>query len=174
MKRLIKLTTTLGIFSLLLTACQETDKGPKTYNVTWKNFDGAVLEVDEGVVEGTVPTYDGPNPSKANTAQYTYTWTGWTPNVEAASQDVEYIATFKEETNVYTITWKDADGTVLKTNTFAYGETPSYGDTDPTKESTAQYSYAFNGWSPAVLPVTGDATYSATYREEVRTYTVTW
>ena len=174
MKRLIKLTATLGIFSLLLTACQETEKGPKTYNVTWKNFDGAILEVDEGVVEGTVPTYDGPNPSKANTAQYTYTWTGWTPNVEAASQDVEYIATFKEETNVYTITWKNDDGTVLKTNTFAYGETPSFGDTNPTKESTAQYSYAFNGWSPAILPVTGDATYSATFTEELRKYTVTW
>ena len=174
MKKLNKLTITLGVFSLLLTACQETEKGPKTFNVTWKNFDGAVLEVDEGVVEGTVPTYDGPNPSKANTAQYTYTWTGWTPNVEAVSQDIEYIATFKEETNVYTITWKNDDGTVLKTNTFAYGETPSYGDDDPTKESTAQYSYAFNAWSPAVVPVTGDATYSATFSEQLRTYTVTW
>ena len=174
MKKLNKLTITLGIFSLLLTACQETDKGPKTYNITWKNFDGAVLEVDEGVVEGTVPTYDGPAPSKANTAQFTYTWTGWTPNVEAASQDVEYIATFKEETNVYQITWKNPDGQVLKTNTFAYGETPSFGEENPTKDSTAQYDYTFTNWTPAIVPVTGEATYTAVYNETVRHYTVTW
>lgn len=174
MKRLNKLTITLGVFSLLLTACQWPNKGPKTYTVTWKNYDGAVLEVDEGVVEETVPTYDGPTPSKARTTEFTYTWTGWTPNVEVISQDVEYTATFKEERNVYQITWKNDDGSVLKTNTFAYGETPSYGDANPTKPSTEEFDYSFASWSPAILPVTGEATYTATYSEEVRHYTVTW
>ena len=174
MKRLSKLYITLGVLPLLLTACQWPSKGPKTYTVTWKNYDGTVLETDEGVVEETVPTYDGPTPSKARTAEFTYTWTGWTPNVEAASKDVEYVATFKEERNTYQITWKDEDGSVLKTNTFAYGETPSFGEDNPTKASTEQFDYAFDKWSPAVLPVTGEATYTATYSEQLRHYTVTW
>ena len=174
MKRLSKLYITLGVLPLLLTACQWPSKGPKTYTVTWKNYDGTVLETDEGVVEETIPTYDGPTPSKARTAEFTYTWTGWTPNVEAASQDVEYTATFKEERNTYQITWKDEDGSVLKTNTFAYGETPSFGEDNPAKASTEQFDYAFDKWSPAVLPVTGEATYTATYSEQLRHYTVTW
>ena len=174
MKRLSKLYITLGVLPLLLTACQWPSKGPKTYTVTWKNYDGTVLETDEGVVEETVPTYDGPTPSKARTAEFTYTWTGWTPSVEAASKDVEYVATFKEERNTYQITWKDEDGSVLKTNMFAYGETPSFGEENPTKASTEQFDYAFDKWSPAVLPVTGEATYTATYSEQLRHYTVTW
>lgn len=174
MKRLNKLSITLGVLSLLLTACQWPNKGPKTYTVTWKNYDGTVLEVDEGVVEETVPTYDGPTPSKARTAEFTYTWTGWTPNVDAVSQDVEYTATFKEERNVYQITWKNDDGSVLKTNTFAYGETPSFGDTNPTKPSTEEFDYSFASWSPAILPVTGEATYTAVYTKQTRQYTVTW
>lgn len=174
MKRLNKLSITLGVLSLLLTACQWPNKGPKTYTVTWKNYDGTVLEIDEGVVEETVPTYDGPTPSKARTAEFTYTWTGWTPNVEAISQDVEYTATFEEERNVYQITWKNDDGSVLKTNTFAYGETPSFGDANPTKPSTEEFDYTFANWSPAILPVTGEATYTAVYTKQTRHYTITW
>ena len=79
--------------------------------------------------------------------------------------------------NKYTVTFVDEDGTtVLKAATaYDYGtlaadiEKPA----DPTKAATQQYTYTFNGWSPAVANVTADATYRATYCSTVNPYTAT-
>ena len=63
----------------------------------------------------------------------------------------------------YTVTFKDEDGTVLKTGTVAHGSTPT-APANPTKASDGAYSYTFAGWSPAIKAATGNATYTATYK----------
>ena len=73
-----------------------------------------------------------------------------------------------------TITWKNWDDTVLGTTKVNYGATPDYTGATPTKASDAQYSYTFAGWNPTLVPVTGDATYTAQYQKVTRSYTVTW
>jgi hypothetical protein len=73
----------------------------------------------------------------------------------------------------YTITWKNADGTTLKTEEVVYGTTPSYTGTTPTKAATEQYTYTHDGWTPSVVAVTGNAEYTATFAETPRTYTIT-
>lgn len=63
----------------------------------------------------------------------------------------------------YTITWKNYDGTVISTETYTYHQTP---ETDnPTRPSVGDTAYVFDGWSPSVVQVEGDAIYTATYRE---------
>ena len=138
-----------------------------TYTITWKNYDGTVLETDTSVAYGTTPSYDATTPTKESTNQYSYAFTGWTPEISSVTGDATYTAQFSETTNTYTITWKNYDGTVLETDTsVAYGTTPSYDSTTPTKESTNQYSYAFTGWAPEMSSVTGDATYTAQFSEK--------
>ena len=48
-----------------------------TYTVTWKNYDGFVLETDADVAEGATPEYNGTVPTKADDDQYTYEFAGW-------------------------------------------------------------------------------------------------
>lgn len=146
----------------------------RKYTVTWKNADGTVLETDENVAYGTTPKYDGSTPTKASTAQYAYTFNAWSPAVSAVTGDVTYTATFTETVRTYTVTWQNADGTVLDTdNDVAYGTPPSYDGDTPTKDNDDQYSYTFAGWSTDgtnlidPLPnVTGNVTYTAVFAKQ--------
>ncbi|MBR4743168.1 MAG: CotH kinase family protein, partial [Oscillospiraceae bacterium] len=75
----------------------------------------------------------------------------------------DFIITVTAERQTYTITWNNYDGSTLKTEQVAYGETPSYNDELPIKEADEQYTYIFNGWEPDIAVVTEDVTYTATY-----------
>ena len=143
------------------------------YTVTWNNYDGTALEVDENVEYGTTPSYNKSTPQKASDGQHTYTFAGWSPAVTSVTGNATYTATFTESVNKYTVTWKDSDGKELRKDSFEYGATPSYGS-DPTKDATAQYTYTFTGWSPNVTAVTGNATYTAQFSSQVNEYAVTW
>ena len=146
-----------------------------TYTVTWKNEDGSTLETDYDVAQGTIPTYNGGEPAKAPTAEFTYTFAGWSPEVAAVTGDVTYTATYTETVNTYTVIWKNADGSTLETDeNVPYGTTPTYDSAEPTKPSTAEVNYIFSGWTPAVEAVSGDVTYTATFAEVGATYTILW
>ena len=181
MKKSIKLLAVITTFSLMIVSCNtnslsssEITSKPKTYTITWKNYDGSILETDDDVLENTVPTYDGSNPTRQSNEQFSYTFSGWTPAVEAATSDKEYVATYVEKINAYTVTWKNYDGTILKTDTYNYGEMPTYSGNEPVKDANAQYVYTFFNWEPAIKSVTGDITYTAKFKQEIRNYTVTW
>lgn len=64
------------------------------YVITWKNYDGTVLEVDVNVKEGVLPTYDGATPIKPDDSEYTYTWNGWDNEVVPATNNKTYTATY--------------------------------------------------------------------------------
>ena len=147
----------------------------KTFTVTWQNENGLVLELDQDVIEGTIPSYDGNTPTKPNDAQYNYVFKGWYPEISAVTSDITYTATYEQELRKYTVTWVDEDGTVLEIdNDVPYGTTPEFNDATPTKEKTEQYVYTFAGWDQQIEAVTGDVTYKATYQEELRKYNITW
>ena len=144
-----------------------------SYTITWQNDDGSVIDTTT-VEYGTVPTHA--DAAKAATAEYTYTFAGWTPEIVAVTGDATYKAAFTETKNSYLIVWKDGNGKVLQSKEVAYGEMPAYtSDEVPTKAPTAEVSYTWdNGWDPEVTEVAGEATYTATFTESPREYTVTF
>ncbi|WIF89280.2 InlB B-repeat-containing protein [Acholeplasma laidlawii] len=137
----------------------------KTYTVTFVDEDESVLET-QTVEYGTTPEYKGETPTKGATAEFTYTFSGWTPEVSEVTGDVTYTATYSSETNEYTVTFKDYNDTELKS------ETVEYGKSAPAPSDPERTGYTFTGWDVDFDNVTGDLTVTATY--EIKTYTVTF
>ena len=131
---------------------------------------GATITVSSNTItiNGTTVTAT----AQSSTAQYTYAFSQWSVSNGATITGATTItATFTQTTRTYTITWNDDGGVLIDTTTVEYGVVPTHAD--PTKASTAQYTYTFNGWSPTVVAVTGATTYTATFTATTRTYTVT-
>ena len=144
----------------------------RKYTIKFVDENGTVLQSSE-VAYGETPKYNGTAPTKATTAQYTYTFAGW-GEIKSVTGDATYTATYTSTVNKYTIKFVDENGTVLQSSEVAYGEKPAYTGDTPTKAPTADKTFTFSGWTPAIKDVTGDATYTATYSSATRTYTVTW
>ena len=142
----------------------------KQYTITW------IVEGEkttETYTYGQTPAYPNSTPTKAGDAQYSYAFSGWNTEVAAVTGDATYTAVFTQSVNEYTISWDtDGDGDVDDTTTVAYGTVPTHAD--GVKDATAEYTYTFNGWTPSVCAVTGDATYTATFTQTPVNYTVTW
>ena len=135
------------------------------YTITWVNDDETVLEKDLDVSYGTIPSYDGETPTKEKTAQYTYTFIGWTPGIAEVTKDMTYTATYDKTVNTYTVTWIDYTSEVLEKDLeVPYGTMPSYDSATPKRSATSKYKYEFIGWTPEIVEVTGDAIYKAVYR----------
>ena len=81
---------------------------PKTYTVTWRNWDETVLTTDANVEHGTTvvaPT----NPTKTDDDQYTYTFKHWstTKNGEAATDLTQPVTADRTYYAVYEATKKE-------------------------------------------------------------------
>ena len=82
------------------------------------------------------------------------------PNVEFTFSNIGYLVTFK-----------NYDGTILKTQNVASG-----GDANPpkspTREGNEQYYYTFVGWDISYKNITADTVCTAEYSQNIRKYTV--
>lgn len=167
-----KIKSLLLALPLLLTSCDALGgiigKEDPTYTVKWV-VEGQTVETDEKVKEGTIPTFDGATPTKESTAQFTYTFSMWSPQVGAIEGDTTYTAMFEETLNTYTIKFVDDEGTVLQTSEVGFGLRPEFlGAEDPVKEVAEEDLmdiawYEFDGWDRTIVAVTGPATYTAKF-----------
>lgn len=146
--------------------------------LTYMNYNGTSTLKTVSCIDG-VPQESGPsNPSRSSTAQYSYTFAGWSLSQNSSTADANaernvlanrtIYAAYTQTTRTYTVTWRNSDNTVLETDTnVPYGATPQYNGSTPQNPTSGGGS--FQGWTPAVQTVTGDATYTASY---IVTYTV--
>lgn len=147
--------------------------------------EGATITVNDGelTIRGTTDTKVTAKAS-TNTAQYTYTFTGWTINNQPISENytinksVTIKATFNRVVNQYTVTWNAADGIIQDTGytngTQDWG-TPITAPSNVVKKPDSSFSYAFTGWQDAAgkapaEKVTGDVTYTAQYTTAAHAY----
>ncbi|MBQ9806779.1 MAG: InlB B-repeat-containing protein [Clostridia bacterium] len=128
----------------------------RSYTVTWI-LNGE--EISEQYLYGSMPTdpFDEPQPETG----YYFVFSGWSPSVSAVTGDEVYEATRTKQPILYRVTWNL--GGYVKTSMVPYLSLPSFSGT-PTKAPDA-YLYTFVGWDPAIVPITGEVTYTARYSE---------
>ena len=156
---------------------------PVYYTIRFLNWDGAELQNSQ-VLEGNMPTYSGAMPVRPEDENYTYSFSGWSPAVVAATANADYTAqyTATEKTvtppqpTYYTIRFLNYDGTELQSSQVKEGDMPVYNGTTPIKPEDEGHTYTFNGWLPAIVPAAADAIYIAQYTAIKKTvyYTVTF
>ena len=140
-------------------------EGPVLYTITYTDGQGNELssyQLEEG----------SPMPGCAAPQRDLFVFTGWEPAVaETVTADVTYEAQWADDWNAngipdsedarHTITYKDEDGTVYKTETAVLTGMGTPACAAPEKEGMV-----FEGWSPAVADIaTADATYVAQWSE---------
>lgn len=115
-------------------------------------------------------------PKKESTVDKVFTYSGWAATdggavnanvLKAVTEDKTVYAAYTDSPRYYTITYYDSDGTtVLKTESLAYGSMPNYA---PQKDG-----HNFDGWSPNLATVTGDASYTVKWTEKLTFAGATW
>ena len=162
----------LSVFSLFIAGCS---KKTEKYTVTFDSDGGteiASVQVEKGK-KVTKPE----DPSKEH-----YVFGGW------YLEDTEWVfesdtvtkntaLTAKWTPEVYSVTLKNYDGTVLATENVSYGSLPQYSAT-PEKPSDAQYTYAFSKWvdeagnDASLSNIDKNVTLTATFTSTLRSYKI--
>lgn len=150
------------------------EETPKTgAHITWV-IDGKVV-AEEDYLKGTMPSFKG-STDKAPDENYRYTFTGWSPEVGVAEEDVTYTAQYEPIARVfYTITF-NANGGVgsMEPQRFEVGVDTALNANAFTSEGD---KYKFIGWNTAadgsgatyadegaILELTGDMTLYAQWQ----------
>ena len=68
--------------------------------ITWNNYDASTITTSK-IPIGITPTYTGSTPTRPADAQYTYTFSGWTPDIVAATANKTYTAVYTSEERFY-------------------------------------------------------------------------
>ena len=167
-----------SVRSTAFTFCPKLDTGNIYfyYDIEFVDDDGTVLLSDR---QGGNPVYTGSTPTKADTVECSYTFSGWSDGTKTygpsdelpvLTADAKYTARYSSNVRSYEVKFVNEDGTVLQTESLKYGATPVYSGATPVKAADEKYTYAFAGWSSEITTVTGDATYTAVFNKVAGTY----
>ena len=154
------------------------------YVVTFKNpvaAGGTTLYVENVDNHGTVidPVIHGDidTPTREPEPTYNYIYKGWdAPMSTNVTMNLTYTALYKTDRQ-FTVTFYNYDGVTVLDSQLIYDEADAIEPiaagriATPTRASTPQYSYTFNGWGSALTFITADRDILATYTESVRQYT---
>ncbi len=169
----------------LLTSC-----APTKYKVVFDSDGGSEVPTQE--VEANKTAIEPDAPSKEPTTELTFKFEEWQLDgikydfTTPVTQDITLKAKWTSSPRLYTVTFNTEGGTVVDPQEVEYGGHATR-PADPTRESTAQYNYEFEGWyknNGGIIEkekfdfenteITADTTIVANWTNILREYTVTF
>lgn len=156
---------------------------------TLSYYNGTTLLHQETVLDGGDGAWTG-TATKAQDAQYTYTFAGWsktddnTVDADARSEvvaDRSIYACFTGTLRKYTVTFvkasADGGGTLQTISNVNYGTTitaaSSYTGATPTSSQGSATDYPFEGWNPASATVQGNTVFTAKFGSPIEVAEIT-
>ena len=138
--------------------------------LTYKTWDGSETLQTQNITDGGNGSYAG-TPTRDQTAQYTFTFVGWSTEQDALANDPNatkavyadrtVYAAYSRVVRTYTVRFYN-ESTLLQTvSNVAYGSNATYTGTTPSKGE----DYQFTGWSPLPTTISGDTDCYAQYRD---------
>ena len=154
-------------------------KSTKKFKLTLKASDGGIILLEGDTAKET--PYEFVENTKVTLeakASEHYHFLKWTDDANASAsreivltQDTVLTAAF--EGDLYKITFKNFNDTVLEEKEWSYGSMPRCSVT-PTRTAEGNKEFEFDKWDPAITKVTGEATYKAVFKEKAAYYIVTF
>ena len=136
-----------------------------TSQLFYYNYNGTQLLYTETINDGGDGTYNG-RPSRSSTAQYTFSFVGWSKRMDSTSQDTDATTHVDADRSVYAAYSRTArtyrvrfynGSTLLQTlDAVPYGGTATYTGTTPVSPDGDPSDYPFEGWSPSNKNITGN------------------
>ena len=138
-----------------------------SYLISFVRLDGTTVHIlqELSLRADVMPEYSGETPTREEDEEYTYTFSGWNPEIVPVTGEAIYTAVFTRAPREYTVTFVDENGEVLQESRVGYGETPEYTGVTPTRAEDENGSYYFSRWEPEIEPVSGEATYTAVFEK---------
>ena len=108
------------------------------YTITFKNYDGSVLET-KTLEYGATITYTGATPTRPADSQYLYTFAGWDKSFGTVTGNTVFTATYTSTLQYYNVKYSEGN---IPEQTKKYGETLTLSTVIPQKTG-----HTFAGWN---------------------------
>ena len=145
-----------------------------TAQVNFYDDTGSTLLKTVTVYDGGDTAYGTSNPSKASTAQYSYSFTGWSLTaggsananaLKAVMVDRNVYAAYSKTVRKYTVYFYNGSTLLETVSNVPYGSGAYYsGDTPEKTGVDFPEDYVFTGWSPSNSGITGNTYCYAQYK----------
>ena len=143
-------------------------------NVYFYDDSGNTLLKTVTVYDGGDAAYSGSNPTRASTAQYSYSFSGWSLTaggaananaLKAVVSDRNVYAAFTSTVRKYTVRFYNGTTLAQTVSEVPYGSNASYTGGTPVKTDVEKpEDYEFTGWNPSPNGITGNTDCYAQYR----------
>lgn len=129
------------------------------------NDTGTTLLYTQSITDGADGVYSGGTPSKSSTAQYTYSFAGWSKKtggsadstaLKAVVADRNVYAAFTATVRRYTVYFYNGSTLLQKVENVAYGSSATYTGNTPVSSEGSAEDYPFEGFVPTGKNITGN------------------
>ena len=124
----------------------------EVYRVRYLNWDNSVLQTLY-VRSGQNAAFTGDSPTRPETAQYTYSWTGWSGEQTNITSSRDIIAVFSATVRKYTVRFMNGTDVLQTVTDVPYGSSATYTAQTPVHTNP---DYVFTGFEPDGTNITGN------------------
>ena len=141
------------------------------------NDTGTTLLYTQSITDGADGAYSGSTPSKSSTAQYTYSFAGWSKKtggsadstaLKAVVADRNVYAAFTATVRRYTVYFYNGSTLLQKVENVAYGSSATYTGNTPVSSEGSAEDYPFEGFVPTGKNITGNTSCYAQFGSPIQ------